>query len=125
MLRSGQLNYQRYIRTIEESHTDANGTFDFVSLPGDDVDLAYWADGVPQGNLAGIRRQPANQREHLNIRVPSAAMAKIIRSRIFLQAIMSCAYLENQFQTRTALSSFQKSEAQRYNSKRVNRANSI
>jgi hypothetical protein len=73
MLRSGQLKIQDYIRTIEEIHTGDDGTFDFPSLPGDDVDLAYWADGVPQGHLADIGQQPAAQREHLNIRVPSPA----------------------------------------------------
>jgi protocatechuate 3,4-dioxygenase beta subunit len=83
MLKSGQLSYQRYIRTIEQTRTDSNGVFSFVNLTGPDVDLAYWGDRVPEARLLDIDRQPSDQREHLKIRVPAPAT---ISGRINRQA---------------------------------------
>ncbi|MGA2233212.1 MAG: hypothetical protein ABSH22_20105, partial [Tepidisphaeraceae bacterium] len=83
MLKSGQLSYQRYIRTIEQTRTDSNGVFSFANLTGPDVDLAYWGDGVPEARIADIGKQPADQREHMEIRVPAPAT---ISGRINRQA---------------------------------------
>jgi beta-lactamase regulating signal transducer with metallopeptidase domain len=73
MLKSGQLRIQDYIRSIEEGRTAADGMFDFPSVPGPDVDLAYWGDGVAQALLQDIALQPADKREHMEIHVPMPA----------------------------------------------------
>jgi hypothetical protein len=81
MLQSGQLSYQDYIRTIESTHTAADGTFEFPSLKTPHIDLAYWGKTVPQTRVENIDDLPADQREHMNITIapPATLTGKINR----------------------------------------------
>jgi hypothetical protein len=84
MLRSGQLDYQNYIRAIEQTRTDASGGFEFASLRGPEIDIVYWGKGVPQARLEDVGSDAANQREHLDLRVlPPATISGRINRQVY------------------------------------------
>ena len=84
MLRSGQLDYQNYIRAIEQTRTDASGAFAFPSLRGPGIDIVYWGKGVPQARLEDVGSEAANQREHLDLRVsPPATITGRINRQVY------------------------------------------
>lgn len=91
MLKSGQLAIQEYVLSIESARTGADGSFVFESVPGDDVEIAYWGERMPQARVTGVGKLPAAQRERLELRIPKPGSLK---GRLNREAFPAVAHLE-------------------------------
>lgn len=68
MVKSGQLAIQDSIRAMESARTAKDGTFSFPLVPGPDIDLVYWGNGVPQERIQNVGRLPVEQLGNWQIR---------------------------------------------------------
>lgn len=91
MLKSGQLAIQEYVLSIESARTGADGSFVFASVPGDDVEIAYWGERVPQARVTDVGKLPAEQRGRLELRI---AKPGSLKGRLNREAFPAVAHLE-------------------------------
>jgi Carboxypeptidase regulatory-like domain len=91
MLKSGQLAIQNYVLSIESARTGADGSFAFESVPGDDVEIAYWGERVPEARVTDVGQLPAEQRERLELRIPKPGSLK---GRLNREAFPAVAHLQ-------------------------------
>jgi hypothetical protein len=73
-IESGQTIDAPNVLQVQSRTTAADGSFVFQRVPGDaEIELVYWAKGVPPGRLDHLEKLPEKQRTEILIKTPAPA----------------------------------------------------
>ena len=77
MIETGQLSQQSNVSRFLESSTDAQGRYEFASVPAkDEVEIAWWGKGIPHGRSDHLER--VDPQASFDIAIPAPARILVI-----------------------------------------------
>jgi len=77
MIETNQVEQMANVLQVSRQTSKQDGSFLFENVPGDaDIQLVYWAKGIPQGRMYGFEKMTAKERAEIQVKAIAPARIK-------------------------------------------------